>query len=242
MLPEAFNIRKEYLCRTSPCDILPGDVSETQGIAQEFGVSFIAGLIVAENYGYSSAYFIGDSKPVLMCHKTCKDDMGTDDDAPDRLKHNYRTCDVDSCDKCNPHAIHDVDSETMIGAFLCVDANPPNSYVKPFRAQDRAYLSPQHYRRDMVSRATADIVCIPACAVYDFTGGTAGEPGRSIDLFGKNRIVVLANSHPFGLKSFITSRQGEVLDLSMTGPRNEVVLAELVRDDDGQYTAKVPPR
>jgi hypothetical protein len=182
VLPEAFNIRKDYWDQESPCVVRPDDLSQTQKVAQDFGVSFVAGLVLAENVGYSSAYFIcGGSDPALMCHKTCKDDLGRDDGIPDGMEFNYRTCDADSCDKDNPHTETFEDAKTVIAALICVDAKPPRNRFDPYDTKREP--SPQEKRRNRVNQSIEErggdcqIVCIPACVVNDFSGG---QPGMTL--------------------------------------------------------------
>jgi hypothetical protein len=112
--------------------------------------------------------------------------------------------------------------------LICVDAKPPRNRFDPYDTKREP--SPQEKRRNRVNQSIEErggdcqIVCIPACVVNDFSGG---QPGMTLGLFGNNKIVVLANSRPTGCRSFITDRRELILDLSVGGEKNQVVLAPM---------------
>jgi len=238
VLPEAFNIRKQYRGTKSHSHIYPDDPCCLRGIAKEFGVAFVVGLVLEQGFGllprYSSAYLIDASSHILMCHKTCKDNFeGTGNND---TKRNYVACEVAECDVQNPY-VYEIE-EIVIGALVCVDAHPPCGSNGPYKSQGLAAPSPEDERRKRVmtcmdkSDKKCKIVCVPACISNDFWGG---QVGQSIEFPCSNKIVVLANSEPHGVKSFITNESGRILD-SVGDDENRVVIRPLKRNEQGTYT------
>ena len=237
VLPEAFNIRKQYRDARSQCHFYPDDPCCLRRIAEDFGVAFVVGLILEQGYGimprFSSAYFIDASRQVLMCHKICKDNFeGSDNDT----KYNYKACKVAECDLQNPY-VHETEG-IVIGALICLDAHPPRKSRKQYENRGLPDPSPEDERRERVvmcmdrSDKTCQIVCVPACVSNDFCGG---QTGQSIEFPCSNKIVVLANSDPHGVKSFITNERGEILE-SAGGEENRVVMRALIKNEHGTYT------
>jgi len=122
-----------------------------------------------------------------MCHKICKDGYELINYTPFPFDPDKKECDPD-----NPY-LND-DGDVLIGALLCVDANPPGHPL----------IEPQFQRIASVmkkmskSSAALKIVCVPACIANNFLGG---DIGVSMTFPCSDKIIVLANSDPHGVKS-----------------------------------------
>jgi len=200
VLPEAFNIAVPYQQREGKQNFDRMIVKELQALSERFKVAFVAGLVINEPCGpappRSAAYLVTNAGQSLICYK-----MGSDDTAGD----NYTPC-TRRADRNNPFAYEGV----RIGTLICVDANPPTRYP--------AF----HCRLQTVVNAS-DVVCVPAhMAKGNFQDGIAG---CEISLIppSSNKRLILANSRPGGINSFITDCNGRILEPTVGGEHNQVV-------------------
>jgi hypothetical protein len=73
VLPEGFNIRSRYSSPTPPYDYNPSVLTALRCTAQEWGVLFVAGLIVDVDEGiyppYNAAYLIDGGTHELLCYR-----------------------------------------------------------------------------------------------------------------------------------------------------------------------------
>lgn len=177
MLPEAFNIRKEYCDKDRDGDYKRGMLSDLTGLSTIFQVTFVAGLIIETcvvdrlrrkaHRPHSSAYLIGRSHAILMCHELNNDNSNS-----------YAACDEnDVIDK--PVSLAD----TRLVALICRDCDPQ----KPHDIRRHQEL------KDRIARAKKkhNIVCIPA---HMSSGSGFGAEGIASSWPSSD--VILANSHP----------------------------------------------
>jgi hypothetical protein len=215
VLPEAFNIRKRYKeDGNQPSDNNPAIIGDLQRLADEFGIAFVAGLIVDRQDGihppYSSGYFVDGSGHALMCHKISQDGFEGKNYTPyPEWEHS---------DPHNPLVLEE-DQSLVIGALICVDATPGTRNLT-----ERTRLERLMSRMDECD-VTCRIVAVPACISNNFWGGA---PGNRLTLPCNNNVVVMANSDPYGqVKSFITNERAEILDCSVGGEENRIVVRRL---------------
>ena len=200
VLPEAFNISVYYYSNTGDRNFAPSVLDKVADLAKEFGVAFVAGLIIQECCGpqppCSGAYLIESTQQTLMCYKVIPDDS-----------QNYTPCQGTS-DFNNP-----IDYEGIrIGALICADANPPQ----------RWYLSMKE-RIGRVVKA-CDVMCVPAHMNTDNFAN--GKIGRDTKVDGVPKILILANSKSDGLPSFITNYDGVILKPTVCGSVNRIVTVD----------------
>lgn len=198
VLPEAFNIAVSYRS--------PGErnfdrviLSDLQGLSNRFKTTFVAGLIVMESEGttppQSACYLVGRTCSILMGYKVGEDDTEG---------HNYTRC-AGQADLRNP-----IEHEGVkVGALICMDANPP------------AALAPRVRPRLQRIVADSDVVCVPAhMGSRNFADSTVGstlaEPWNT-------KRLILANSNPDGIASFMTDNDGKILEPTVGGAENRIV-------------------
>lgn len=149
VLPEAFNIGR-YYHDSGTCDYDARVLNELQARASQWGVAFVAGLVISDGSKvtpYSSAYLIHGSGHTLMSRKIICDSPQL-----------FRSC-KEGFDIHNPVTHQGV----TIGALICVDAEPCNSDIAPIRKKRIQGASPQ-------------ILCVPACmASFYNSEGMAGD-------------------------------------------------------------------
>ena len=206
VLPEAFNIRKSYRDQ-APCNIERSVRSELKSFAKMFRVAFVVGLIVRELVGskppHSAAYLIDEHHSKLMCYKAGREDMeGT----------NYMAETPDRCDIRNPIHYRGVN----VGALICLDANP--YHRSDTYKQERA-------RSDKLVNA-CEIICVPAHMADHFENGRLG----SHLVEWANKTLVLANSNPYGIHSFITNTSGTIVE-AVGRDENKIITRTLVRPE-----------
>jgi len=79
VLPEAFNLGRPYAEHGVPAIHREAILSALSGIHSAYKISFVVGLIEPDGKPFSSAYFVADGEPLLICHKATRD--GADYDA-----------------------------------------------------------------------------------------------------------------------------------------------------------------
>jgi predicted amidohydrolase len=205
VLPEAFNIGIPYRGEGEP-NFDRVVLDDLRYLAARFRVSFVAGLVVREKHGphppWSSAYFVNENRNAVLTRK-----IGADD----RAGIIYTPCARDQADVCNP-----IDRcGIRIGALICVDANPTRPLARVLLPRLRTVVE------------NSDIVCIPAhMADGNFRDGKAGA---RINLTWPlpHKRVVLANSNPDGIDSFVTDADGVIVAPTFGGARNAAVTVPL---------------
>lgn len=136
-----------------------------------------------------------------MCYKVGADDT---------VGRNY-TGRVGKADFQNPIQYQ----EMMIGALICVDAHFPISMAEALRD-----------RRERVVNACR-VICVPAHMAKDNLGnGKSGSPVALVHGW-TDKILVVANSKADGIDSFITDSSGTIVEPTVCGPQNRVVLLPL---------------
>jgi len=190
VLPEAFNIKKRYK-ESGPADHSRAVLDDLGALCVRFRVTMVAALIVNEVWSpclsYSSAYWVGEGRPVRICRKRCRD--GNEANTP------YRRCRHDPDDR-NPFRHGDA----CIIALICEDSDDS---VRKQKLLDRC-------------EGSRTIICIPACM--------ASPSGRqAITLNWAPYEVILANSEPCGIGSFIGKR-GSIVVARESSEGNAVVL------------------
>ena len=211
VLPEAFNISVYYYSNTGDRNFDPSVLDKVADLAKEFGVAFVAGLIIQECCGpqppCSGAYLIESTQQTLMCYKVIPDDStkGTS-------FQNYTPCQGTS-DFNNP-----IDYEGIrIGALICADANPPKIPLQCMLE----YTNSMYKRVNSVVKA-CNVMCVPAhMAKNSFT---TGEVGDNTDV---PKTLILANSRTNGLPSFITDPNGIIVKRAVCCSGNEIVALRL---------------
>src|ERR1700722_8630167 len=73
VLPEAFNLGRPYAEHGDPAIHRDHILSALSGIHSAYKISFAVGLIEPDANPFSSAYFVADGDPLLMCHKETPD-------------------------------------------------------------------------------------------------------------------------------------------------------------------------
>lgn len=216
VLPEGFNIGKPYKCR-GKCDTNAGIISNLHTLASVFGVSFVAGLIVDEGSGstppYNSAYLINSYYHEPICHKMFGDGWHK---GGSMNEENYSRC-TNGFDLHNPSRYDGV----SIAALVCADASPD-----PSRAP-REFLRRETVLSLLAKASTPwKILCIPACVSQHFSRGAMGGV---IDLswHQQSMVIVLANSDPHDVGSFITNETGRIVASVADRLINEVVVVPL---------------
>lgn len=207
VLPEAFNIGVAYRGEGSR-NFEPSIVGDLQRLADRFGVAFVAALVVREPGGpvtpHSGVYFIEGSRSALLCFKIGPDDMAGI---------NYTPC-TGQADFSNPITYECV----SIGALICVDANPTAS------------LAPILMPRLQTVVAASRIICVPAhMATGNFANGKAGHDARLVSPW-RDKILILANSKGNGIDSFITDGNGRILEPTVGGPQNRILVHPFTDD------------
>jgi predicted amidohydrolase len=200
VLPEAFNIAVHYRSegkRNFDRTVL----SDLMDLSRQFKIAFVAGLVIRERYGptppHSAACFVEGTRSTMMCYKIGPDDM-------DGV--NYTAC-TGQADLKNPIEYEGV----RIGALVCVDANPTASLGRVLFPRLRTVVS------------ASDVVCVPShMATGNFSNGKAGSES-SLTSPWTNKRLILANSKPDGIASFITNGSGKILEPTVSGPQNRVV-------------------
>ena len=205
VLPEAFNISVPYRGEGDR-NFDPSVLDKVKDLAERFGVAFLAGLIIQECCGsrppYSGAYLITGKQHTLMCYKAAND--GTTD-------WNY-TPRVGTNDFNNPISYEGI----RIGALICADANPPKIPLQCMLE----HTNSMRKRMDKIVD-DCDVLCVPA---HMNTGNFAnGEIGKNTDV---PKILILANSKPDGLPSFITNCDGVILKPTVCGSVNRIVTVD----------------
>ena len=204
VLPEAFNIGRDYDDQDHACDYGRSILSVLMDLSSTFQVTFIAGLVIENcvidrlrrKRPYSSTYLIDPRRHLLMCQKLNDD-----------RSNNYTAC--------NEHDVIDrpvVLAGTCLVALICRDCNPE----KPHDIRRHQELKDSIVR----GKKTHNIVCIPA----HMSGGSGfGEEG--IASSWPTSDVILANSHPSPnrCESFI-SISGTIVRQSIVGDGNKVVV------------------
>jgi hypothetical protein len=184
----------EYCCEPNrPCS--PEILSELQRVCQQFQISIVAALIIAQDapcaYPPSSAYLIDpNSSPKLMCQKNKSDSLGWPESS---IAKRYAACQND-CDRENPTYA----DGTKVGALICMDA---------FDAADercRRLLKDLSVSSVGVPEA---VLCVPAASE------TVG-PER-VSRVWTHHCVIFANSYvkcdnTLGCSSFITRNGVEI--------------------------------
>jgi hypothetical protein len=174
-------------------------------VAGRFHVSFIAGLVLNENAGpkppHSAAYLIDETKVTLMGYKVGPDDT---------VGVNY-TERVGRADFENPVRY----LEVWVGALICVDGHFPQSMSKLLRD-----------RREKVVNLSR-VVCLPVHMAKGNLGD--GKSGSHVPLTSgwANKTLILANSNPRGIDSFITDSTGIILEPTVGGLQNRIVTLPL---------------
>lgn len=206
VLPEAFNI-SVYYSDKGDRNFDPSILGEVKDLAVEFGVAFVAGLIIQECCGpqppYSGAYLIESTQQTLMCYKVIPDHP-----TEGNYTRNYTPCQGTN-DFNNPISYEGI----RIGALICADANPPQ-LLYPLMKE----------RIGRVVKA-CDVMCVPAHMNTDNFAN--GKIGRDTKVDGVPKILILANSKWDGLPSFITNCDGVILKPTVCGPVNEIVTLPL---------------
>jgi predicted amidohydrolase len=198
VLPEAFNIAVPYRGQGER-NFERAVLGELRGLAQRFNVAFVAGLVVKENSEpappYSAAYFIESTVATLMCYKIGADDMAGI---------NYTACRTQA-DFNNPILYHGV----RIGALICVDANPTVALSRVLLPRLRTVAN------------GSDLVCI-----LSHTGKgnfSDGKVGCGVNLTENCQRLVLANSKPDGIDSFVTDSKGKIIEPTVGGDQTKIV-------------------
>jgi predicted amidohydrolase len=146
VLPEAFNIGRDYDDQDHACDYGRSILSVLMDLSSTFQVTFIAGLVIENcvidrlrrKRPYSSTYLIDPRRHLLMCQKLNDD-----------RSNNYTAC--------NEHDVIDrpvVLADTCLVALICRDCNPE----KPHDIRRHQELKDSIVR----GKKTHNIVCIPA--------------------------------------------------------------------------------
>jgi len=136
-----------------------------------------------------------------MCYKVGADDT---------VGRNY-TERVGKADFRNPIPYQDV----MIGALICVDAHFPKSLEESL-----------HDRQERVVNACR-VICVPVHMAKGNLGN--GKSGNTVALVPgwTDRMLVVANSKADGIDSFITDSSGTILEPTVGGQQNRVVVLPL---------------
>ena len=156
VLPEAFNIGVKYEPNSGPCDFDPNIKCCLQGLAADFEVAFVAGLIIKRPWclgrPYNSAYFISAARSRLLSRKTRDDKTGI-----------YRPSTV----------VRDLPvmvGEAAIAALVCMDA--AECEKRPAVSRERhAALCEKVSELDKACQ----ILCVPANIRYLSTELIAGK-------------------------------------------------------------------
>lgn len=213
VLPEAFNIAVPYrgegernFERTILVDL--------RHVAKRFNVLFVAGLVIRERCGpripYSAAYLIdGTTCPILMCYKFVPD--GTEAGNKERPE-NYTVWSTETPDFKNPILYQGVN----IGALICADAAAPKM------GPNQSY-----WDRLLTVVKASDVICVPAHMDKNILGD--GKVGSSAALTSvwKNKLLILANSRPNAINSFITDGAGIIREPAICDPENKVITLPL---------------
>ena len=182
--------------------------SGAKGIEISSGVGFMAGLNIYERCGpqrpqppHSAAYLIDGTGSTLMCYKVGPDDTVDRNYTPRRGKADFH----------NPYRYQGA----WVGALICVDGN--------FSPRMAPFLGD---RRDSIVDGSR-VVCILAHMAKGNLGN--GKSGSSVALTSgwDNKTLVLANSNPDGVDSFITNGAGIILEPTVGGARNKIVTLPL---------------
>ncbi|HUI79674.1 MAG TPA: nitrilase-related carbon-nitrogen hydrolase [Bryobacteraceae bacterium] len=198
VLPEGFNICKRYLDVGPSCDTSPEIVSDLQAIAYQFGIAFVAGLILPSNGQlYNSAHLIDPNGSLLLSYKT-KDDTSA----------NYVPwAGEGSPDLNNPVAYGNL----LVAALICMDV----------QNDDRWNALGMRFQENTVGTS---LLCIPACSGEYFSKVAIGSRDVAVASQIPARVVV-ANAFPRGV-SYITDSSGTILKTS-NYKVNEIVPTEI---------------
>jgi hypothetical protein len=206
VLPEAFNIRKEYTCKTLP-NVAPAILCDLAQMSNTFRCAFLAGLIIEDapaiDPPYSSAYLIdGFAEPQLLCRK-----VGRDETEVSRahdfqgLSANYTACAEQHCRPILHRGIAFV-------AVLCMDARFEESTDStPERFTDRCGRIVQELRK---LDSPYKVVCVPASMSNGFCSGV---PGSNVTRGTpwEGTILVFANRRR-AVNSFVSDAMGAILE------------------------------
>jgi predicted amidohydrolase len=204
VLPEAFNIRVPYR-GVGKRNVDRSILNDLQDVAGRFGVVFVTGLIIREEGGptppHSAAYLIDGIGSTLMGYKIGPDDT---------VGCNYTAC-SGKADLQNPIQYQDL----WVGALICVDAHFPNSMSELLCD-----------RRERVINACR-VICAPVHMAKGNLGN--GKSGSTVALIPgwTDRRLVVANSKADGIDSFITDTSGTILEPTVGGPQNRVIVLPL---------------
>jgi len=205
VLPEAFNIGVPYR-GDGERDFKRSIIGELQDLAGRFHVAFVAGLIIAEPCGpkppRSAAYLIDGTRCTLMCYKVGDDDT---------VGRNYTAECVGKADPQNPIQYQDI----TIGALICVDAHFPISMAGLLRDRQESVVG------------ACRVICVPVHMAKGNLGN--GKSGSTVALIpgSADKTLVFANSNADGIDSFITNGSGTVLEPTVGGAQNRVVVMPL---------------
>ncbi len=128
----------------------------------------------------------------------------------DTVGRNYTAC-SGKADLQNPIQYQDV----WVGALICVDGHFPNSMAGLLRE-----------RRERVINACR-VICAPVHMAKGNLGN--GKSGSTVALIPgwTDRRLVVANSKADGIDSFITDTSGTILEPTVGGPQNRVIVLPL---------------
>jgi predicted amidohydrolase len=196
VLPEAFNIRKDYREILPRCDTNPAIIFELQTLSKQFKVAFVAGLIVDDAHHvvppYSAAYLIDATRSKVVCYKQCSDKMAC---------RNYSPC-AEECDLHNPTEYKGV----SVGVLICMDAFTQ---------------SEGRERRARLKQVAAKIVCVPS----NFYQARHNVDVPAMSRQWPGALVVLANSNASGIGSLIVDGDGKEV-ASWPGPSNKIKVVQ----------------
>jgi len=196
VLPEAFNIADEYWRplgpRLRPANTEKAVLFDLQHICKEFGVCFVAGLIMRApndpDPPHSSAWLIDSSEFWLLSLKHSNDGTGAGPGGRRDYTSNYTPCSED-CDASNGVCYQNV----WIAALLCMDAYP----------KDLTYGEANSRRHDLLRAKLAECARGGAHAVLCVPSHMQEIVREGIYPYWPGFYVVLANSCVGGPGSFI---------------------------------------
>lgn len=129
---------------------------------------------------------------------------------------NYSPC-TTGCDPHNPLLYDGV----SMAVLICADANPDQTRApEEFLRRERVLVSLARLE------SSWKVLCIPACMCDHFSGGAVGQ---SVDIswHQQRTIIVVANSDPNDVRSFVTNDAGRIVASSKELCSNEVVVVAL---------------
>ena len=201
VLPEAFNIAVPYRgegVRNFDRMIL----TDLRDLSRRFNATFVAGLAIKDRCGptppHSAAYLIESTRSTLICYKVGDDGMAG-------INYTVRTEQADIENPIEHRGVH-------VAALICLDANPT------------ARLAPLLLPRLQKIVGDSDVVCVPAHMARDNVANSMVGSDAAIALPWSKKRLVLANSKHNGIASFITDDDGKILEPTVGGAQNKVLM------------------